>query len=80
MSALTLTVAYVWSSGMILGALYTLDQARSGAQVAIFVLAAVVSVAAILGVRFINELNWLTPWLLVGLLPSAGGALALASR
>ncbi|MGI8434274.1 MAG: hypothetical protein ACR2LE_05995 [Nocardioidaceae bacterium] len=80
MSALTLTVAYVWSGGMVLGARYTLDQTRSGAQVAILLLAAVVSVAAVVGVRIINELRWLTPWLLVGLVPSAMGAWVLAAR
>ncbi len=80
MSALTLTVAYVWSGGMVLGALYTLDQTRTGSQFAIFSLAAVVSVASVLGVRMINELRWLTPWLVVGLLPSAVGALVLVRR
>ncbi len=38
-STLTLTVAFVWSIGMVLGALYTVDQTRSGAQIGILVMA-----------------------------------------
>jgi FtsH-binding integral membrane protein len=79
-SALTLTVAYVWIAGMVLGALYTVDQSRHGAQVMIMVLAAAVGVAAIVGVRLINRLSWVTPWLVVGLLPGAAGLWALWVR
>lgn len=79
-STLTLTVAFVWSGGMVLGALFTLDQSRTGAQRGILVMCAIIAVAAIVGVRMINELSWLTPWLLVGLLPSALGFWVLAAR
>ena len=79
-SALTLTVAYVWIAGMVLGALYTVDQSRHDAQVMIMVMAAVVGIAAIVGVRLINDLPWLTPWLVVGVLPAAVGLWALWVR
>jgi FtsH-binding integral membrane protein len=79
-SALTLTVAYVWIAGMVLGALYTVDQSRHDAQVLIMVMAAVVGIAAIVGVRLINDLPWLTPWLVVGVLPAAVGLWALWVR
>jgi hypothetical protein len=79
-SALTLTVAYVWIAGMVLGALYTVDQSRDGAQVMIMVLAGIIGVAAIVGVRIINQLSWLTPRLLVGPLPGAVGLCALWVR
>jgi hypothetical protein len=79
-SALTLTVAYVWIAGMVLGALYTVDQSRHDAQVMIMVMAAVVGIAAIVGVRLINDLPWLTPWLVLGVLPAAVGLWALWVR
>jgi FtsH-binding integral membrane protein len=79
-SALTLTIAFVWAGGMVLGALITIDQDRKGAQIAILVMAAIISVLAIVGVRLINELSWLTPWLLAGLIPSLAGVIALMSR
>lgn len=79
-SALTLTVAFVWAGGMVLGALITVDQSRKGAQIGILVMAGLIGVLAIVGVRLINELRWLTPWLIVGVLPAAIGAAVLASR
>ncbi len=79
-STLLLTVAYVWSSGMVLGALYTIDQSRTGAQIGILGMAAVINVAAIVGVRVINGVSLLTPWLLAGLVPTAAGAWALSGR
>lgn len=72
-SALTLTIAFVWAGGMVLGALFTVDQSRDGAQIGILVICSVIGVAAIIGVRTINELPWLTPWLLAGLVPAALG-------
>ena len=79
-SALTLTVAFVWAGGMVLGALITIDQDRKGAQIGILVMAAIIGVLAIVGVRLINQLSWLTPWLLAGLIPSLAGVIALMSR
>lgn len=79
-SALTLTTAFVWSVGMVLGALFTIDQNRRGAQIGILVMAAIVGTAAIVGVRIINQLTWRTPWLLAGLVPSAVGTLVLTRR
>ncbi|MEJ7706949.1 MAG: hypothetical protein WKF82_06460 [Nocardioidaceae bacterium] len=79
-SALALTVAYVWSSGMVLGALYTVDQTRSGAQIGILVVATVVNLAAIVGVRVINGLPLVTWWLIAGFVPTAVGMWALSRR
>lgn len=79
-STLALTVAYVWSSGMVLGALYTVDQSRKDAQIGILVMAAIIGVAAIVGVRVINGLRLRTPWLLAGLLPAAIGTWVLLAR
>ena len=79
-SSLTLTTAFVWAGGMVLGALLTIDQDRKGAQIGILVMAAIVGVAAIIGVRIINQLSWLTPWLLAGLIPSAAGMIVLIRR
>ncbi len=79
-SALTLTTAFVWAGGMVLGALVTIDQDRSGAQIGILVMAAIVGVVAIVGVRIINQLSWLTPWLLAGLVPAAAGTFVLLQR
>jgi hypothetical protein len=79
-STLALTVAYVWSSGMVLGALYTIDQTRTGAQIGILSMAAVIGVAAIVGVRVINGLSIMTPWLLAGPFPSAVGVWVLSGR
>jgi purine-cytosine permease-like protein len=79
-SALTLTTAFVWAGGMVLGALYTIDQDRHGARIGILVMAAIVGTAAIVGVRVINQLSLLTPWLILGPLPSAVGAIAVLQR
>jgi hypothetical protein len=79
-STLTLTVAYVLASGMVLGALITFDQSRVGAQHGIFFMACIVGLAAVVGVRLINQLSWITPWLLVGFIPSAVGLWVLSSR
>lgn len=75
-SALTLTVAFVWAGGMVALALATFDD-RTGAKIGIVVMAAVIGVVAMVGVRLINQARVLSPWLLVGLIPSVVGALVL---
>ena len=79
-STLILTVAFVWTLGMTLGALYTIEQSRQGAQVGIFVMAAIINLIAMVGVRMLNELSWITPWLLVALIPSVFGVGVLSMR
>jgi hypothetical protein len=80
-SSLTLTVAYVWAGGMVILALSSgFDQTRESAQIMIFVMAGIIGVGAIVGVRLINALPWTTPWLLVGLLPTAVGLWVLSQR
>lgn len=78
-SALTLTVAFVWAGGMVALALVTFDE-RTGAKIGVLVMAGVIGVAAMVGVRLINQLSWLSPWLLAGLLPTIGGIIAMKSQ
>jgi hypothetical protein len=80
-SSLTLTVAYVWAGGMVILALSSgFDQTRESAQMMIFIMAGIIGLGAIVGVRLINELSWMTPWLLVGLLPTVVGFWVLSQR
>jgi hypothetical protein len=80
-SSLTLTVAYVWAGGMVILALSSgFDQSRESAQFMIFVMAGIIGIGAIVGVRLINGLSWITPWLLVGLLPTIVGFWTLSLR
>jgi hypothetical protein len=69
-SALLLTVATIFASGMsILAGVAD----GPGAQPGLLVIAAVVGLAAMSGVRVINQKPVLTPWLVLGLLPAAAG-------
>ena len=70
MSALLLTVATIFAGGMSILA-GVADGA--GAKPGLLVIAAVVGLAAMVGVRLINGRTLLTPWLLLGLLPAAVG-------
>ncbi len=69
MSALLLTTATLFSGGLALVSLFVED--RGGSRIGLLVIAAVVGLAAMVGVRFLNEKPWLTSWLLLGLLPVA---------
>ncbi len=70
MSALLLTVATIFAGGMsILAGVADGAAAKPG----LLVIAAVVGLAALVGVRLINDRSPLTPWLLLGLLPAAVG-------
>lgn len=77
MSALLLTTALIFASGLALLA-GTVD--RAGAQPGLLVIAAAVGLLAMAGVRALNELRLLTPWLAVGLVPAAVGWAVLSLR
>lgn len=68
-SALLLTTMTLFASGLALLSLSVED--RGGSRVGLMVIAAVVGVGAMVGVRVINQKSWLTPWLVLGLLPAS---------
>jgi len=72
MSALLLTTATLFASGLALLSVVVED--RGGARIGLMVIAGVVGVIAMVGVRLINEKTWLTPWLLLGLIPASVAA------
>ncbi|MGH3507968.1 MAG: hypothetical protein ACRDO2_12275 [Nocardioidaceae bacterium] len=79
-SAVVLTVAYVWATGLVLGALYTIDEERDDAQAGLFVMAAIICAVGVTGVRLINRASLMTPWMLTALLPTALGVVVLTQR
>ena len=74
---MALTTALIFAGGLTVLA-GTVD--RAGAKPGLLVIAALVGLMAMVGVRAINELRWLSPWLLVGLLPAAVGWYVLYVR
>jgi hypothetical protein len=68
MSALVLTTATIFASGL---SLLARQSEQAGAVPGLLGIAAVVGVVAIAAVRLINQKSVLTPWLLLGLLPAA---------
>jgi hypothetical protein len=70
LSSLLLTVATLFASGVAISAV-TSD--RADARSGLLVIAGVVGLVAMAGVRAINEKSIATPWLLAGLLPAAVG-------
>lgn len=78
MSALAVTTIFHLVMGLILAALL-LDNPRPGAQVGLCLIAGAFGVIAIAVARLIHAKSPLSPWLLVGLIPSAIG-IALVYR
>lgn len=70
MSTLLLTTATIFAGGLSVLA-GSVD--RTGATPGLLVIAAVVGLMALSGVRVINDRSVVSPWLLVGLLPAAVG-------
>lgn len=66
MSALLLTVAFIFAGGM---ALLSSTSVQAGARPALLGMSLVVGVIGILGVRVIHAKSLLTPWLLAGAVP-----------
>lgn len=71
MSTLLLTTSLIFAGG--LTALASAVEDRGGARPGLLVIAGVVGLMAMTGVRIINEKSPLTPWLLVGLFPAFVG-------
>jgi len=77
MSALVLTTATIFAGGLtVLG----LTTDRPGSGPGLLVIAGVVGLMAMAGVRLLNEKSPLSPWLLLGLLPAAVGWYFLIQR
>ena len=70
LSALLLTTLTIFATGLVLLAAVA---EGPGATPALLVIAGVVGLMAMGGVRAINQRSLLTPWLLLGLLPAAVG-------
>lgn len=70
MSALLLVTAFIFAGGLTFLA-GVAD--RPGAKPGLLIIAAVVGVVALVGVRVIHRKRILTPWLLLGLVPAAVG-------
>lgn len=67
MSSLTIVTLFLFAAGLALLGVTVED--RGGSRVGLMVLAGIVGIGAVVGIRLINEKRWLTPWLLLGLLP-----------
>jgi hypothetical protein len=71
MSALLLTTLLIFAGGLTVLA-GTVD--RAGAKPGLLIIAGVVGLMAMAGVRAINQKSIASPWLLLGLLPAAVGS------
>jgi len=67
MSAIVLTTATIFASGL---SLLAGQSQQPGAEPGLLSIAAVVGVIAIAAVRVINQKSVLTPWLLLGVVPA----------
>ena len=70
MSALLLTTATIFAGGL---SVLAGSSDRAGAKPGLLVIAGVVGLMAMAGVRIINQKSIASPWLLLGLLPSLVG-------
>ena len=70
MSGMLVTVAFIFAGGM---ALLSSTSIQVGARPGLLVMAVIVGLLGILGVRVIHAKSLLTPWLLAGLLPALLG-------
>lgn len=68
MSALLLVTSFIFAGGLCFLA-GTID--RAGAKPGLITIAGFVGLVALVGVRIINQKRVATPWLLLGLVPSA---------
>jgi hypothetical protein len=73
MSSLALvTVEHLATGLVILAAM--MDSSRTSDRIGLLVNAAVIGVLGVVGFRLIHKKRWLTPWLVVGTVPSLVGA------
>lgn len=71
MSTLLTTVLFIFAGGLALLGQHLPE--RNGADVGLVVLAGFIGVTAILGIRAINALPLVTPWLVLGITPAILG-------
>lgn len=67
MSALVLTVAFIFAGGM---ALLSATSAHEGARPGLLIISVIVGLVGIAAVRVINARPFFTPWLGLGALPA----------
>lgn len=72
MSALAVTTIVHFSGGLVLAAIF-LEDGRPGARVGLTVIAGLVGVLGVAAGFAIHQKNPLTPWLVLGLIPTAVG-------
>lgn len=72
LSALVVTTLMHLAGGLVLAAIF-LDDARVPGRVGLNVIAGLVGVMGVAAARGIHQKSLLSPWLLVGLLPTAVG-------
>ena len=72
MSALALTTIGHFAAGLVVAAIF-LEDGRPGARVGLTLIAGVVGVLGVAAAFAIHQKSPVTPWLLVGLLPTAVG-------
>ncbi len=70
MSALLLTVAFIFAGGM---ALLSATSVHAGARPGLLTISVIVGLVGIAGVRVINARPLFTPWLVLGALPALLG-------
>lgn len=70
MSALLLTVTFILAGGM---ALLSATSVHAGARPGLLIIAVILGLVGIAGIRVINALPPFTPWLVLGALPALVG-------
>lgn len=70
MSTLLFTVMSILAGGL---ALLSDTTKQAGGRPALLIIGVVIGLIGVLGVRVINEKSWLTPWLVLGVIPVALG-------
>lgn len=71
LSTLLTTVLFIFAGGLAVLGQHLPD--RNGADVGLVVIAALIGITAILGIRVINARPLLTPWLALGVVPALLG-------
>lgn len=72
MSGMLVTVMFIFAGGL---ALLSATSAQDGARPGLLVMAVIVGLVGVAGVRVIHAKSLLTPWLLTGLAPALLGYL-----
>lgn len=67
MSSLLIATMFLFAAG--LAVLGVTVQDRGGSRVGLLALSAIVGIGAVVGMRLLNDKPWLTPWLVLGVLP-----------